>query len=123
MSMQVGLANSGSDAHRDSSRPSATWKVDSARSGGTWARATAGARRPRPRKSKGQRFMARGDSVRRGGDKQAGCSAKDSIAEPAGQGTTIRPGKPRFSGQVRKIQRGPSGPEGRKERGEYVPGS
>src|SRR5690242_6510325 len=61
--MQVGLTNSGSLAHSDSSSPSATVKVESAFSGGTWARAAAGTSRAAASKGRhGHDFMAVGDS-------------------------------------------------------------
>src|SRR5947199_297993 len=42
--MQVGLTNSGSDAHKEMSRPGEVLKVATAFSGGTWAKAAVGKR-------------------------------------------------------------------------------
>src|ERR1700722_590999 len=85
--MQVGLQKppTSSDAHRESSSPSAlTVKVERALSGATWARATTGTRKNATMKSKRDGFMAVGSSTGEGRPAEGNTEGKSSIAAVAG---------------------------------------
>src|SRR5216683_1109552 len=74
MSMHVGLTNNGSDAQSLNSRPSATVKVDSAFSGGTWADAAkeTSNRSANDARKRGHGIMVGDHSVERRGRRVAG---------------------------------------------------
>src|SRR5690349_17698571 len=102
--MQVGLTNSGSAAHSDSSRPSATVKVERAFSGGTWARAAAGASRAVTSTSRrGHGFMAVVGSGK-GGEKRRENRANNSIEGRRGPRQRVRRGGPLPRVSVRRIK-------------------